>query len=70
MEKTHKPIKLGYCAEGNALTKNGQQFWRVLVCKNSTTYRPGTDLCKDEVDELCASRLWDVTIVTLKTESA
>lgn len=40
--------------------------YRVIVVKNSTAYVPGETLCREEVNELCTSGRWDVTIVAFE----
>lgn len=55
-------IKLGHSRVGI------QQAWHVLVVKNSTAFMPGQTLTKGEVDELCFSPRWDVTIVKYRPE--
>lgn len=44
--------------------------YRVITVKNSTVYRPGEVLCKNEVDDLCRNNNWDVTIVGYRPELA
>lgn len=41
----------------------GQNAYRVVKVKNSTAHTPGDHLNKDEVDRLCRSPIWDVSIV-------
>lgn len=39
------------------------RMFRCESIKNSTEYLPGQNYSKREVDSLCVSRSWDVTIV-------
>lgn len=45
------------------------QDYKVLVVKNSTRYHPGEILAKPEVEELCGNATWDVTIVSLNSNT-
>jgi hypothetical protein len=63
-----RTLKLGYAKPPTVI--RGSADYKVLVVKNSTTYNPGDMLQKAEVDNLCHSTSWDVTIVTLKEEVA
>lgn len=44
----------------------GQEGYRVGKVKNSTVHTPGDILKKDEVDRLCRSPIWDVSILPPK----
>jgi hypothetical protein len=57
-----KTIKL---ATGRVLDR---QIYKIVSVKNSTRYSPGRELEKSEVDHLCESSGWDVTIVSLRQE--
>lgn len=56
-----KSIKL--VAVANSLVREGI-FYKVIVVKNTTNPIPGSTLEKNEVDSMCASQQWDVTIVS------
>lgn len=40
----------------------GEDSWIVVKVKNSTDYRPGMCLDKNETNTLCAAKNWQVTI--------
>lgn len=54
-----KQIKIGY----------HQACYTVISVKNTTEHLPGEILPKREVDDLCISHAWDVTIVPLNREA-
>lgn len=58
-----KSIKLahGVDRQDNAEIKD----YKVVTVKNSTEFAPGAILNKRTVDEMCAAKHWDVTIVPL-----
>ena len=46
----------------------GAPYYRVISVKNSVDFSPGQELPKNEVEGLCRSARWDVTIVGLNTD--
>ena len=61
MMKPKFKIKLGH----GVLNKEKGLDYKVLQVSNSISYHPGQILSLDEVDALCRSQIWDVTIVPL-----
>lgn len=43
--------------------------YKVLIVKNSVTYKPGEILCKAEVEDLCRNSAWDITVIAYKEDS-
>lgn len=62
MAKSKYKIKLAH----GILRGDGYGFdYKVLQINNSTAYDPNQILEKNEVDDLCISSMWDVTIVPM-----
>lgn len=46
--------------------KGVSKYYRVIQVTNSVEFEPNQDLSKKEVDDLCASEKYNVTIVSKK----
>ena len=61
-------IKIGFAhIAANALgNKEEINRYQVISVKNTIDHLPGEQLSKKEVDLLCKSSIWDVTLVPLR----
>jgi hypothetical protein len=59
MSRKTSTIKLTLLKDMNP---TGGDLWRVDTVTDSTEFNPGSTLKKEQVDTLCASRDWKVTI--------
>ena len=55
-------VAWGHFADASG-PNTGTPNYRVTKVTDSTEYHPGQVLTKHEVDSLCASRAWKVTVV-------
>lgn len=55
-----KQIKIGY----------RESYYVVISVKNTTQHLPGEILPRREVDAMCVSHAWDVTLVKLNEEKS